>query len=527
MSSAPLTDESVTVVGAGIGGLATAAYLADSGADVTILERHDDPGGRTGRITDGGFTFDTGPSWYLMPDVFERFFDHFDRSPDDYYSLTRLDPNYRVFWKDGEARRASNSSSGQRPREHGDQVDVPADPAAVRELFESYETGAGAAFDTYLDESQFVYDVGMERFVYDDRPRFRDWVDTDVMRSLPAATLVKSMDDYVGDFFDHPKLRQLVQYTLVFLGGSPYNTPALYTLMSHVDYNLGVYYPHGGMYSVVEALVDLAAELGVDIRTGVDVTSILPTTSNGLHLETTAGSRVADTVVANAPPAHVDGDLLPEQYRDHDDDYWDERTYAPSAYMLYLGVEGSVDPLAHHTLVLPTDWQSHFEAIFDDPRWPDDPAYYVNVPSQTDDTVAPDGHETVVVLVPIAPGLDDGEAVRARFREQVLSDIAAHTGVDLCDRIVVEHEASVQTFADRYSAPAGTALGMAHTLTQTGPFRPGRRAGNVDDLYYVGGSTTPGIGVPMCLISGEHAAQAVVDDTTAGDSLRERLSLRR
>jgi phytoene desaturase len=508
MSSAPLTDESVTVVGAGIGGLATAAFLADSGADVTVLERHDRPGGRTGRITDGGFTFDTGPSWYLMPDVFERFFDHFDRSPDDYYSLTRLDPNYRVVWKDG------------------DRVDVPADPAAVREVFESYETGAGATFETYLDEAQFVYDVGMERFVYDDRPRFRDWVDTDVMRSLPAATLVKSMDDYVGDYFDHPKLRQLVQYTLVFLGGSPYNTPALYTLMSHVDYNLGVYYPdEGGMYRVVEGLADLATELGADVETGVDVTGLLPTSTRGLHLETEAGSRVADTVVANAPPAHVERDLLPERYRDHGDGYWDGRTYAPSAYMLYLGVEGDVDPLEHHTLVLPTDWRRHFEAIFDDPRWPDDPAYYVNVPSQTDDTVAPDGHNTVVVLVPIAPGLHDGDAVRGRFRDKVLADIAEHTGVDLRDRVVVEHEASVQTFAERYSAPAGTALGMAHTLTQTGPFRPGRRASEVDGLYYVGGSTTPGIGVPMCLISGEHAAEAVVSDRVAGDSLRDRLSL--
>jgi phytoene desaturase len=500
MSTVPTSDESVTVVGAGIGGLATACYLADDGADVTVLERHDRPGGRTGRIEDDGFIFDTGPSWYLMPDVFERFFDHFDREPSDYYDLTRLDPHYRVFWKDG------------------DRVDVPADPAGVREVFESYETGAGAAFDTYLDESEFVYDVGMERFVYEDRPRFRDWVDTDVVRSLPAATLARSMDDYVADFFEHPKLQQLVQYTLVFLGGSPYNTPAIYTLMSHVDYNLGVYYPDGGLYSVVQALVDLATELGVDIETGVDVTRILPVSGGGIQLETTAGPRVADTVLSNAPPAHVDRDLLPEHHQARDDDDWDSLTYAPSAYMLYLGVEGPVDPLEHHTLVLPTDWQRHFDAIFEEPRWPDDPAYYVNVPSQTDDGVAPDGMETVVILVPIAPGLEDSQHLRERFREQVLADIAEHTGVDLRDRIVVEHEASVETFADRYSAPGGTALGLAHTLTQTGPLRPGRR-GPLEGLYYVGGSTTPGIGVPMCLISGEHAAGAVQADLAETDSL--------
>ena len=505
MASESLADDAVTVVGAGIGGLAASCYLADAGADVTVLERHDRPGGRTGRLRDDGFAFDTGPSWYLMPDVFERFFGHFDREPGDYYELTRLDPHYTVFWKDG------------------DRADIPADPDGVRELFESYETGAGATFDTYLDESQFVYEVGMDRFVYEDRPRFRDWVDTDVLRSLPAATLAKSMDDYVGDFFEHPKLRQLVQYTLVFLGGSPYNTPAIYTLMSHVDYNLGVYYPDGGLYSVVEALVELATDLGVTIETGVDVSGILPVSTGGIQLETTAGPRVADTVLANAPPAHVERDLLPVKHRAHDDDYWDDLTYAPSAYMLYLGVEGPVDPLEHHTLVLPTDWRRHFEAIFDEPRWPDDPAYYVNVPSQTDDTVAPGGMETVVILVPVAPGLPDSDRHRERFREQVLSDIAAHTGVDLRERIVVEHEASVRTFADRYSAPGGTALGLAHTLGQTGPFRSGRR-GPIEDLYYVGGSTTPGIGVPMCLISGEHAAAAVRADR-ATTPLRSRLPL--
>ncbi len=498
-------DDSVTVVGAGIGGLAASCYLADAGADVTVLERHDRPGGRAGRLETEGFTFDTGPSWYLMPDVFERFFRHFDREPSDYYSLTRLDPHYRVFFKDG------------------DRADISADPAGVRELFESYETGAGAAFETYLDESQFVYEVGMERFVYEDRPRFRDWVDTDVLRSLPAATLAKSMDSYVADFFDHPKLQQLVQYTLVFLGGSPYNTPALYTLMSHVDYNLGVYYPEeGGLYRVVEALADLAGELGVTLETGVDVTGILPASTGGLHVETTAGPRVTDTVLSNAPPAHVDRDLLPEAHRSRDDGYWDSLTYAPSAYMLYLGVEGSVDPLEHHTLVLPTDWRDHFEAIFEEPRWPADPAYYVNVPSATDDTVAPDDHETVVVLVPVAPGLEDGPDARARFREQVLADLAEYTGVDLRDRIVVEEEASVGTFADRYSAPGGTALGLAHTLGQTGPLRPGRR-GPIEGLYHVGGSTTPGIVVPMCLISGEHAAAAVAADRTS-ESLAARLS---
>jgi phytoene desaturase len=502
-SSEPLADETVTVVGAGIGGLSSACYLADAGADVTILERHDRPGGLAGRIEEDGFAFDTGPSWYLMPEVFERFFDHFGREPADYYTLERLDPNYRVFFADG------------------DRVDVPADPSGVREIFESYEDGGGEAFDEYLDESEYVYHVGMDRFVYVDRPRLRDWVDLDVVRSATGMKLFQSMDEYASNYFDHPKLKQLVQYTLVFLGGSPYNTPALYTLMSHVDYNLGVYYPQGGMYSVIQGLADLARELGVDIETGVDVTTIRPATA-GLQVESTAGSRIVDTVVANANPAHVEQDILPDRYREHDDDYWESLTWAPSAYMLYLGVEGDVGDLDHHTLVLPTDWKPHFDAIFEDPAWPEDPAYYVNAPSLTDDSVAPEGHETVVILVPIAPGLADDEATREAFREQILADIAENTGVDLRDRIVVEHEASPSTFAERFDAPGGTALGLAHTLRQTGPFRPGRRA-DLDGLYYVGGNTTPGIGVPMTLLSGEHAADAVISDRTS-DSLLGRLS---
>jgi phytoene desaturase len=500
LSGDPLAGESVVVVGGGFGGLATAPYLAAMGADVTVVERNERLGGVANRITDEGFTFDTGPSWYLMPEVFERYFDQFGRAPADYYDLERLDPHYRVFWKDG------------------DSVDVPDDPAAVADIFESYEDGAAAAFREYLDEAAHTYEVGMERFVYEDRPRLRDYLDSEVARSARGLAFLGSMADHAADSFEHPKLRQLVQYTLVFLGGSPHNTPALYNLMAHVDFELGVYYPQGGMYSVVEALAELGREQGVSFRTDTEVTGI-ERAGDGLRVTTAADDRTADRVVCNATPAHVERDLLAPADRDRSPDYWAERTYAPSAYMLYLGVEGPIDALDHHTLVLPEDWDPHFEHIFEDPAWPEDPAYYVNVPSATDDSVAPEGCETVVVLVPVAAGLDDDPGARERFREKVLDDIAAHTGVDLRDRIVVEHEACVSEFAEWVNAPQGTALGLAHTLRQTGPLRPGHR-GPLDGLYYVGGYTTPGIGVPMCLISAEHTADAVREDaTTSGRSL--------
>ena len=492
MANGGSTDRTVTVVGGGFGGLSAAAYLAQAGADVALLEQHDRVGGHAGVLERDGFRFDTGPSWYLMPDVFERFFAHFDRDPGDYYELERLDPQYRVHWKDG------------------DSVTVRPDRQQVRELFESYEDGAGEALDQYLAAAERNYELAMDRVVYEGRERLVDYADTDLLPLLPRLRLLGNMDDYVSRYVSHPKLRQLLEYTLVFLGGSPHNTPALYSIMSHVDLNLDVFYPTGGIAGVVEALATLCREQGVTIETGVTVEGISGSAGQ-FTLSTDAGVRETDLVVSNANPAYTERELLESDARDHDPGYWDDRTYGPSAFMLYLGVEGELDSLAHHTLVLPTDWDPHFESIFESPRWPDDPAYYLSVASKTDETVAPDGHHAVVVLVPIAPGLDDGPDVRARYREAVLDDLAAHAGADLRDRIVVEESACVSEFADAYGDPDGTALGLAHTLFQTGPLRPGHRAG-LDGLYYTGAYTTPGIGMPMCLISGEHAAAAVLED---------------
>ncbi|ELZ29992.1 phytoene desaturase family protein [Halorubrum distributum] len=486
--------ESVVVIGGGFGGLSTACYLADAGADVTLLEKNEQLGGRASRLEVDGFRFDMGPSWYLMPDVFERFFGHFGRSPDEFYELERLDPHYRVFWKDG------------------DKVDVLPDREENREIFESYEPGAGEAFDAYLEESQRTYEIGMEHFVYEDRPRLRDYVDKDVLRYSWGLSLLGKMQGHVEDYFDHPKLQQLMQYTLVFLGGSPTNTPALYNLMSHVDYNMGVYYPDGGIGAVVDGIVELAEELGVEFVTDAEVTGI-EGRYGAFAVDTENGERyLADRVVSDADYAHTEQELLPERKRQYTEEYWESRTYAPSAFLLYLGVEGDVPNLEHHTLVLPTDWDGHFAQIFDDPEWPDDPAYYLCVPSKTDDTVAPEGHSNLFALVPIAPGLADTPEIRNRYRDLVIDDIAENTDTDLRGRIVVEETFSVDDFADRYNSYAGSALGLAHTLTQTSLLRPPHTSDAVDGLYFTGSTTTPGIGVPMCLISGGLTAEAMADD---------------
>ncbi|PSQ16470.1 phytoene desaturase [Halobacteriales archaeon QS_8_69_26] len=503
-----LADASVVVIGGGFGGLSTACYLADRGADVRVVEKNEQLGGRASRLYAEGFRFDMGPSWYLMPDVFERFFGHFDRDPGEFYDLERLDPHYRIFFKDSEAQGASGSRAT--PGD-GDRVDVPADRERSKKLFESYEEGAGEALEAYLDEAEYTYDVGMEHFVYEDRSRVRDFLDPSLAKYGRGIQLLGTMQDHVEEYFDHPKLQQIMQYTLVFLGGSPHNTPALYNLMSHVDFNMGVYYPEGGLGGVVDAFVELGEDLGVTYGTDEPVTAIKGRLG-GFKVETEGDHYLPDLVVSDADYAHTEQELLPPEKRGHSEKYWASKTYAPSAFLVYWGVEGEVEELAHHTLVLPTDWDPHFERIFDDPAWPEDPAYYLCVPSETDDEVAPEGHSNLFILVPVAPGLEDDPETRQWFRDLVVEDIAEHTGVELDDRIVFEEVFTVSEFADRYNSYRGTALGMAHTLDQTALFRPPHRSKEVDGLYFTGSYTTPGIGVPMCVISGQVTADAVIED---------------
>jgi phytoene desaturase len=526
----PLSGRSIAVVGSGFGGLSTACYLADAGADVTVLEQNEQVGGRASTLEMDGFTFDMGPSWYLMPDVFERFFGDFDREPGDYYELEHLDPHYRIFFKDNAGRRPDGSPPGLDVSEDGDTVDVTPDREQVKEIFDAYEPGAGAVLDDYLAQSRENYEVGMEHFVYEDRPRIRDWLDPKLAKYARGLTLLGSMQDHVENYFEHPKLQQIMQYTLVFLGGAPNSTPALYNLMSHVDFNLGVYYPRGreglgtgnpdepapsGLNAVAVAMADLARELGVEFRTNHPVASIRGERGN-FRVYTDGETDVfdADVVVSDADYAHTEQALLEPADRQYDADYWESRTYAPSAFLLYLGVEGDVDDLAHHTLVLPSNWEHHFDEIFEDPAWPDDPAYYLCVPSETDDSVAPDGHSNLFALVPIAAGLDDTPEVRDSYRDLVLDDIAENTGVDLRDRIVAEETFTVSEFQDRYNSFRGTARGHAHTLRQTSLFRPSHRSSALDGLYFTGSYTTPGIGVPMCTISGDITADYVLEDET-------------
>jgi len=489
MSQSP----SVVVVGSGFGGLSTACYLADAGLDVTVLEKNESLGGRASVLEADGFRFDMGPSWYLMPDVFERFFGHFDREPSDFYDLEPLDPHYRIFFKDG------------------DTADVTSDRGEMYDLFESYEEGAGDALDEYLETSEEHYGVAMEKFIYEDRPRIRDWIDPDVMRAAPIGLqLLGTMDDYVADYFDTPKLRQIMQYTLVFLGGAPSNTPAIYNMMSHVDFNMGVYYPENGLRSVVDACVELGSELGVDYVTDAEVTEII-NRREGFAVESEAGTFHAEFVVSNADYAHTERELLPEHERQYDDGYWD-------SHLLAVGVS----PVSRRRGRRRPARTPHARlsdrlgpALRADLRRPGLARGSGLLPvCALGDRRQRRSRGT---LQPVCPRPHRARTRRHRRGSDVVPRSRARRhrrehGVELRDRIVFEEQFSVSEFADRYNSAQGTALGLAHTLRQTALFRPPHRSEACPGLYYTGSYTTPGIGVPMCLISGEHTANTLIDD---------------
>ena len=491
----------VAVVGGGIGGLAVAILLARSGRRIVVLEKNEQLGGRAGRFDAEGFRFDMGPSWYLMPDVFRQFFDLIDEPVEQHLDLVRLDPSYRLFFK-----------SGRPPLDiHSDlERDVPA--------LEEIEPGAGAQLREYLRRAAHQYTAAVETLMYKNYSSPLDLLDPDVTAAGRKLSVFSTMDRYVRRFFRTRELQQIMQYSLVFLGSSPYNTPALYNIMSHIDFTLGVFYPAGGIHSIIEALVRIGRDLGVEYRTDAPVARIDVEGGRARAVVLEDGERIAAAaVVSNADVHHTETDLLPERARSHSERYWRTRTLAPSALILYLGVEGRLPQLSHHNLLFASDWKHSFGQIFDDPAWPDDPSVYVCAPSVTDPTVAPEGDENLFVTVPIAPGLSATPEELERHADAVVDLTAREMGVpDLASRIRYRRVFSGGDFAERFNAFGGSALGLAHTMGQTAFLRPDTVSRKVPNLYYVGAGTNPGIGLPVCLISAQLAYKRMIGDTSAG-----------
>ncbi len=478
----------MVVVGAGIGGMAAAALLARAGCAVTVVERNDQAGGRARVWKKDGYTFDMGPSWYLMPEVFERFFAKFGKTPTDFYTLQQLDPAYRVFFG---------------PEERHD---VPADRAGVRALFDRFEPQGGAKLERYLDAAAYKYRVAVGEFLYREYRTVFDFLNRRMLTEGLKLNVLGRLDAAVRRRFGDRRARQILEYAMVFLGTSPQHAPAMYALMSHVDLTQGVFYPLGGLAAVAAGVRRLAEEQGVRFRLGTEAVQIVTARgrTTGVDVRHPDGTRArldADAVLANADYAHVETELLAPADCTYPRRYWEGRVTAPSMFLMYLGVKRRLERLAHHNLYFQEDWNTHFDTIFKRPAWPDEPCFYVSCITKTDPDMAPPGRENVFVLVPVAAGLDDNDAVRAAYADRVLGHIERITGEAIAPHIEVQRIFSHRDFARDYHAWKGTALGISHTLLQTAVFRPALRSRKVRNLYFAGQYTHPGIGGPLVMIA--------------------------
>jgi phytoene desaturase len=491
-----MTKKSVVIIGAGIGGLATGCLLAKAGYEVTILEKNNQPGGRAGILKSEGFTFDTGPSWYLMPDVFEHFFALLNERLEDYLHLVRLQqPAFRI-WSKG-----------------ADKIDITGDLATDKVVFDQIEPGAGAALERYLANARQTYATALHMYTYKNYDGLNGLIGPQLIRALRDIPLFGTLHGHVARSFHDPLLQKILLYPSVFLGASPYAAPALYRLLNHATHTQGVYYPMGGMYRITEALWDIGKRYGVTFRFGASVEKIIVKAGNAAGVVANGQHIAADIVISDAGVQNTETTLLDKQQRDHSAQYWQKRTLAPSALLLYIGTDRAYPSLAHHNLLFSADWRTNFAELASAEHFPADPSLYVCAPSRTDPAVAPKGHENIFVLVPIAAGLQYTTEQLRDYTDTIVRTMAQELRLtDLQKHIVQQHLFCVDDFTSRFNSPQGTALGLAHTLRQTAFLRPRNASKKVAGLYYVGADVHPGIGVPSALISAELVYKRLIRD---------------
>ena len=480
------------VIGSGFAGLAAATQLARRGYDVTVLEKNSVAGGRARVFKENGFTFDMGPSWYWMPDVFEEYFAQFGKQPSDYYDLVRLDPSYKVVFGPTE------------------EMNLPADMAGLRSLFESVEPGSAARLDEFLRQAAYKYEVGIKDFVWKPSRKLSEFLSLKLLYDVTRLDVFQPFAAHVRKFFKDPRLLQLVEFPILFLGATAQKTPAMYSLMNYAEMTMGTWYPMGGMHEIVRGMVTLAEEMGVKVILNQNVRHISVKEGRADRVLTADATYEADIVVAGADYHHVDSQLLAEPYRNYGENYWDKRVMAPSSLLFYLGINKKVPKLTHHNLFFDEDFALHAEEIYESPKWPSRPLFYVSAPSKTDPSVAPEGSENLFVLIPVAPGLtDDTEEIREKYYDLVMGRLEAYVGEPVRPQVVFKRSYAHSEFIADYNAFKGNAYGLANTLRQTALLKPSLKSRKVKNLYYTGQLTVPGPGVPPSLISGLVVAKEV------------------
>jgi phytoene desaturase len=485
------------VIGAGFAGLSAASFLAKKGWSVTIVEKNEMPGGRARKFEAEGFTFDMGPSWYWMPDVFEKYFGSFGKKVSDFYELQRLDPSYRVYFEKAT-------------------WDLPANYEALKNLFESIEPGAANALDLFLAEAKYKYEVGVGKLVYQPSISITEFIDYELIKGVFKLDVFQSMKTHIARYFKHPYIQFLMEFPVLFLGALPENTPALYSLMNYADIKGGTWYPQNGMYSIVDGMVKVAKSLGVQFKLGEEV----------MHVEVENGTankvvtRLNDTGIENiysfdvligaGDYHHIETNLLEKKYQSYSKKYWDSRVLAPSSLLFYVGLNKKLNGVTHHSLFFDTDFSVHGNEIYNNPMWPSNPLFYASVPSVTDASVAPVGCENLFLLIPIAAGLEgDTAEIREKYFNILMDRLEKKWGQSIKDAIIYKRSYAVADFKNDYHSFKGNAYGLANTLLQTAFLKPSCKSKKVKNLYYTGQLTVPGPGVPPSLISGEVVANLI------------------
>ena len=484
--------KTVIIIGAGFAGLSAAAFMAKAGWNVSVIEQNETAGGRARQLKEGGFSFDMGPSWYWMPDIFEHFFEQFGKKVEDYYTLKRLDPSYRIYWQDG-------------------YTDLPANYQDLKDLFESIEKGSGLKLDKYLDEAAYKYKVGMQNLVYKPGQSFTEFLEWDVIKNMLRLNVFTSIKKHIANYFSNEKLRQIMEFPVLFLGALPKDTPALYSLMNYADIKGGTWYAQGGIFSVVKAMQQLAEELGVKFYFNEEVEEIVIEKSTVKKIRTSKKIREADAIISGADYHFTENNLLPPLYRSYTDKYWDRKVLAPSCILYYVGLNKKIENILHHSLFFDVSFNQHADEIYKNPQWPADPLFYLSASSKTDNTVAPTGCENLVFLIPVASDLkNDTEEIKEYYFDKIIKRLEKQAGVLIKDSIIYKKTFSISDFVAEYHSYKGNAYGLANTLRQTSIFRPSCQSKKVKNLFYTGQFTVPGPGVPPSLISGEVVSKQVL-----------------
>ena len=509
-----MSQKTAVVVGGGIAGLSSAALLAKAGMKVKLFEAREKLGGRAYLWEKDGFRFDMGPSWYLMPDAFEQFFNLMGTTAEKELDLVRLSPAYQT-----------------RNEGLGDCLVMSDKLSEIKQMFESVERGSGEKLQKYLDSAQEAYELSIKHFLYTNFRDARSFVHPEVLAKLGRflKLLLTSLYDFSGKYVKDERLKKMLNFPAVFLGASPYNTPSMYHLMTHVDMSQGVFYPQGGLYTIIEAIERLARDAGVEIHTSSPVTKIIGENGKAIGIRVGEAEYRADVVVASADLHFVETKLLEPKHQSLPQSWWDKKEPGPSALLMYLGVKGKIDQLDHHTLLYTKDWSKNFAKVFrkadGKSEVPDPASLYICMPSKTDPSVAPEGMENIFVLVPVAADTGIGGSGDPAFEaeaDRVIEQIAQWCEIpDLADRIVVRRTMGPRDFENELNAWSGTALGMAHTLSQSAFFRPKNYSKKLKNLFYTGHNTIPGIGLPMCLIGAELVYKHLIDDRSSGPTRGE------